>query len=277
MILYGNFWIAVNALAMMLQGQYLLHHPLALDTLILFVFFATLFLYAVHRIVGISKLHEFFDVDRYAVIARYKHHIQVYAICGLIGMAYLFWFLKWSTQLALIIPGVLSLGYVLPLLKGNRKRLRDINHLKIFLIAIVWAWITVLLPALEYGINRPVFLLLMGLERALFIFAITLPFDIRDLKVDQHSAVKTLPSTIGAKRSRQLGLALLLLMGALVLFNFILGNYTVGNLAALWVSIGSTAFLLHYAHEDRHDYYYSGLLDGTMLIQAGLIALFSFL
>ncbi len=271
LLLYGNFWIALCALAMIVQTQRLFGQLPQLDVLALFVFFATLFIYAVHRIVGISKLHEFYDVDRYAVIARYKHHIRVYAVLGLLGMAYLFWSLSFSTQMALVIPGLLSLGYVVPFLKGSRRRLRDINHIKIFLIAIVWAWITVLLPALEYSVSDPLPLLLMSLERALFIFAITLPFDIRDLKVDAHSAVKTLPSTIGLKRSRQLGYAVLLLMWALVMANFMLSFYSLPTLIALSLSILSTTLLVHYSNEKRHDYYYSGLMDGTMIVQFILV------
>ena len=60
LIFYGNFWIAICALAMVLQTQYLLDNgplPTALSGLL---FFATLFLYALHRIVGIERLKDFF-------------------------------------------------------------------------------------------------------------------------------------------------------------------------------------------------------------------------
>jgi len=267
LILYGNFWIAACALAMMMQSERILTHTISLNSLNCFVFFSTLFLYAVHRIVGIAKLSEYFDVDRYAVIAHYKSHIQFYAGIGLVGIVIYFWLLSTAVQWSLIIPGILSLAYVIPFLRGKRRRIRDFNHIKIFLIAIVWAWISVLLPALEYGLEISTPILLMTLERALFIFAITLPFDIRDLKVDAHSAVKTIPASIGVKASKVVGLLSLLAMAGLVILNFQLGFYNDAMLYGLLLSILTTAVFIGISTPERHDYFYSGLIDGTMIIQ----------
>jgi len=63
LILYSNYWIALCAVAMLWQTLLLLGEPIKIDYLTGVVFFATLFLYAAHRIVGISRLEEFFDVD----------------------------------------------------------------------------------------------------------------------------------------------------------------------------------------------------------------------
>ena len=265
--LYGNFWIAACALAMMLQTERILIHSFSFNPLNCFVFFSTLFLYAVHRIVGIAKLSEYFDIDRYAVIAHYKKHIQLYAGIGFLGIIIYFWFLSRAVQWSLVIPGILSLAYVIPFLSGKRRRIRDFNHIKIFLIAIVWAWISVLLPALEYGIEISTPILLVTLERVLFIFAITLPFDIRDLKVDAHSSVKTIPATIGVKASKRLGLLSLVIMAGLVIFNFQIGFYSSAILYGLLFSILSTAVLIVLSTPERHDYFYSGLIDGTMIFQ----------
>ena len=177
---------------MLWQSRLLLGQKIALDYLTGFIFFATLFLYAAHRIVGISRLKDFCDVDRYHIIASFKSHIFLYASLAAISGVYCFLQLPVPIQLALIIPGVFSLAYVIPFL-GNQKRLRDINYIKIYLIAIVWAFVTVTLPALEKQMATTPAVILMTLERAVFIFLITIPFDIRDLKVDDFSDVKTLP------------------------------------------------------------------------------------
>lgn len=267
LILYGNFWIAICAMAMIFQSQRIFNQPLAFDSLSLFVFASTLFLYAIHRIVGISKLHEFFDIDRYKVIAQYKTHIQIYAFLGLLITAYLFFQLSNPVKFSLIIPGIFSLAYVIPFLNGRKRRIRDINFVKIFLIAIVWAWITVWLPALEYGINDQGFLLRMGIERALFIFAITLPFDIRDLKVDQHSDVKTIPSIIGIRNTKLMSIISLAIALGLVFYNFQTYHYNYPVSLGLVISMISTAILILFSSPKRHDYFYSGLMDGTMLFQ----------
>jgi len=272
LLLYGNYWIAACALGMILQTQIFLGFPIQYSTLSAFVFAATFFLYAAHRIVGISRLSEFFDVDRYQVIARFKSHIFVYALVAGLASIYLFFQLSWAIQMALFIPGILSLGYVIPFL-GNRKRLRDLDHIKIYLIAVVWAWVTVGLPAITEEKTWTLPFLLMALERAIFIFAITLPFDIRDLVVDKHSGVQTIPSVIGLKQTKRLGLFAVLAFCLLVVANFWLGVYLFSDLVALLISGLSTLYIIWISDQEKHDYFYSGLVDGTMLIQFGLVVL----
>lgn len=269
LIFYGNFWIALCATSMALQSQYLWQAQLQLTPLINLIFCATLFVYALHRIVGISRLKEFLEVERYAVIYRYRKHIRSYALLGGLGALFFFFHLPRAIQLELLIPGIISLGYVWPILTGKR-RLRDINHLKIFLIALVFAWVTVRLPALESG-QGSIDLSQIGLlvERALFIFSITLPFDIRDLAVDKHSAVKTIPSIIGLKRSKQLAYFCLLLAFLIALANA--DFYKFHGLCALAISYLSTAYFVSYSDSDQHDYFFTGLIDGTMIIQFLLV------
>ena len=138
LILYGNFWIALGSLSLLWQTTLIYQQEIYLDSLTGFVFAGTLFLYALHRIVGISKSHAYFQLERYMVITQYKSHIQIYAAVGALISVGCFFLLNRSIQWSIIVPGLLSLGYVLPIL-GNKKRLRDLNAIKIFLVAFVWA------------------------------------------------------------------------------------------------------------------------------------------
>ena len=269
LIFYGNFWIAACALAMGLQSQYLFQGNIEATPLMGLLFCATLLVYALHRIVGISRLKDFLEEERYAVIYRFRKHIRIYAILGGLGAAFFFLQLPRQIQLELMLPGIISLAYVWPVLTGQR-RLRDINHIKIFLIAIVFAWVTVRLPAIEAGYSAINFsMLLLILERSLFIFAITLPFDIRDLVVDQHSKVKTIPSIIGIQNSQILAYCALLIAFALIAYNS--DFYTFWQSMALGISYLSTAFFIRLSSTQKHDYFYTGLMDGTMIIQFLLV------
>ena len=58
LIFYSNLWIALCASAMCWQTQFILTGKTELNWLLGLIFFATLFLYALHRIIGISKVHE---------------------------------------------------------------------------------------------------------------------------------------------------------------------------------------------------------------------------
>jgi len=56
LLLFGNFWIALCAVAMTWQTELLLFGAIEWTYLTSFVFFSTLFLYAIHRIVGLVKV-----------------------------------------------------------------------------------------------------------------------------------------------------------------------------------------------------------------------------
>jgi len=270
LIFYSNLWIAMCATAMCSQTQFILTGKLALNWLMGLVFFATLLVYALHRIIGISKVSEFRENERYAVIKKFKHHISFYALVAGFGCAICFWNVSYSIKLSLIIPGIISLGYVIPFLKG-RKRLRDFNHIKIFLIAIVWSWVTVFLPALEIGQATNLPIGLMTLERALFIFSITLPFDIRDLKVDSHSEVQTIPAALGIEKTKTLGTISLTAASLTALINWFSFDYNLNILLGVSFSFLSTWLFIRQSDKIKHDYFFTGLIDGTMILQFLLI------
>lgn len=270
LLLYGNFWIALCATAMALQTQYILTGQLSVEPVLLLIFFATLFLYGLHRIIGLQRVQRFTDRGRYLIIQLYRRHIWMYAGVGGLLAVGVFFCLRWQTQALLVLPAILSLGYVLPIF-GKQRRLRDFHFIKIFLIALVWSGVTVVLPGLElfYWKSTPLFILL--LERCCFILAITLPFDIRDLQVDAHTHVRTLPAVLGIRGSQWLGLLALLLMLGLGAFNWWLSVYS----TAMWLALALSALLagcgLWLAPKVQNDYFFTGLVDGLMVIQCLLI------
>lgn len=272
LILYSNLWIAIAALAMALQTQLFLFGRLQYSPYFPFLFCGTLFLYAIHRIVGLQKSEPFQEKGRYWVIATFKSHIRFYAgLSALVG-AYFFFQLDLSFQLSLFAPALLSLAYVIPLFAG-KKRLRDFHFIKIFLIALVWTWLTVIMPAIYYSLEFQLCTLLMVLERTCFVFAITIPFDIRDLEIDRFNKVKTLPYRLGIKKSKAIALVSL----AMALFFAWLNYYTLGISLLQWLAYGLSclvaAWLVLKSSTSQHDYFYTGLMDGTMILQAGLVFL----
>jgi 4-hydroxybenzoate polyprenyltransferase len=271
LLLYSNFWIALAAVGMAAQSQLLLSGRGEPTALLGFIFFATLFLYAVHRIIGLRKSKPFTDSGRYAVIARFRNHIVFYA--GMAGLCAGLFLLQMPLTLiaGLIAPCLLALLYVLPVWKGYR--LRDLHYVKIFLIAITWSWITVFLVALELGMTWSTPMYVMLLERVFFVFAITIPFDIRDLEIDAFNKVKTLPAALGVRSSQRLAglsLGLMLLLAAL---NYYWDVYALNDLVALVISACLSGLLIFLSDRTRHDYFFSGLVDGMMVLQFLLVAL----
>ena len=272
LLFYGNFWIAACAMAMSLQTQYILTGKFSWHPFQFFVFFATLFLYAIHRIVGLKKVSPFKEQGRYKVISRFKDHILVYALLSVLLAGWFYWQLSFKFSWMFFIPCLISLAYVLPVL-GKKRRLRDFGFLKIFLIAITWAWVTVILSAREVYFHHYIPAILMFLERTFFIFAITLPFDIRDLEIDKHTQLKTLPSQLGNHKTKILGGISLFLMIGCSFINYSINAYQLSDLLALIISALLSMGLIYYSDKVKHDYYFTGLIDGMMLVQLLLILL----
>lgn len=277
-LLYSNIFIAFCAVALSVQTLFLLQQDWKTSPALLgLVFFSTWFIYALHRLVSFQKLNASLDIPRFQIIGNYQQHIQGYALVAAVLAGACFFFLEGATQLALILPALLSLGYVLPFIGKQQLRLRDLHFVKIFLIAIVWAYVTVLLPILETATFSS--LSTVGglfLERALFIFIITLPFDLRDWKLDEHHAVKTIPTLLGPQNTIYLGLFLLIIWNLFTTFLYswpsTLGFYatSLGTAILLWHTLDwkSKSSDLQIV---EHDYYYTGLIDGTMILQAVLV------
>lgn len=275
-IFYGNFWIALCAFVLILQTEYLLTQKLLLTDYSLFVFFSTSFLYGIHRILGLKKLSGFLHKGRFVAINYRRTHILIIAIGAGLAAAWYYWQLDMTTKLGLLVPGLISLGYVFPIL-GPYGRLRDLNYVKIFLIALIWSAVTTTLPFIELGGTHYTFAILLFLERALFVFAITIPFDIRDYSIDAETKVKTLPISLGIRKSIMLAAFFLALMASLVFLEGFLGFYHSGTMTGLSISIILTYFLIRKSPGVSHDYFFTGLMDGTMILQAVITIFFTWL
>jgi len=231
-----------------------------------FVFCSTVLIYSIHRIVGINKLSGLSREGRFQVIAQYQDHIKAYIAVSLISLTYLATRLSLETIITLIPVGIISLLYTLPILSKN-KRLRDFHYIKILLICIVWAYIATL-PLYMSGVtfNR---LWLYFLEKFIFILAITLPFDIRDLEIDGYSQLMTIPKSIGVKQTYGLCIALLAVgFGIQVWVHWAELHLTLPYLIIYLLTFG--AILLSRGKDS--DYYYSGVLDGTLVVR-GIVLL----
>jgi 4-hydroxybenzoate polyprenyltransferase len=148
--------------------------------------------------------------------------------------------------------------------------------LKLFIIGAVWAGSTVLLPILEIEGNGLLNIsnketILLFFTRFLFIVAITIPFDIRDLFQDQSNALRTIPVIFGEKKS--LFLCQLFLATSLILL-FVYTEKLDTNFWAIALSIFISGWLILKSRWEKNEYYYFFLLDGTMILQLIILQFF---
>ena len=270
--LYSNLWIALAATMMVLQTQFILTKDWVHGPILGFVFSSTLILYAIHRLIGLSRASSFKDQGRYAVIFQYRKHIFVYALLFLVSGMYFFSLLQTQTQIYCIIAGLVAMGYVIPVFSQGR-RLRDLNYLKIFLIALTWPFVTVFLTAMEIDHAHDAIVGLLFVEKLFFIYGITIPFDIRDAAIDQSQQIKTIPSTFGYRFAQST--AFLAFIGSAVVstINLGLGGYYFWQWLAILISLIISYLLVKIATPKTHDYFFTGFMDGTMILQSILVIL----
>jgi len=272
-LVYSNLLIAASAALITHETYYLLGVEPRWSPLLTVVCFATLLVYNLDRLVDAVEEDASGRTERHRWIDRHRTVLWGSTAVATVGTAASVLFVRAAVLWGLVPLGALALGYTLPILWGESGpyRLKDVAGLKIFLIAAVWAGATALLPALQIGasITDSVVVLTVA-ERGLFIFALTLPFDIRDMERDRASEIRTIPLMIGAQRTRTLALVCTAGFALLAVAH---RGLTVDSAALpCAVSAGVTFTLLWAESSDRPELYYVGALDGMIALQWALVA-----
>lgn len=178
-----------------------------------------------------------------------------------ISIRILFWALPFS---------LLTLLYAIPFLGKLPKNLRNIPSIKIVIIALVWAGVTVLLPVFNADIAINSKVVLTFLQRFLFVIVLTLPFDIRDFRFDKRQ-LQTIPQLIGVKRTKKFGFILLLI--TLVIEFFITPNTNFKTVFLLVFVL--LLVLLQRASIKQKKYYASFWVEAIPIFWAVLLLMFT--
>ena len=178
-------------------------------------------------------------------------------ICGIISVILIlknhneYRLLKWAI---IVVLGLLYNSFFL------EKFIRKIPLLKIFYVGLTWALINSWLILPEF--NWPIFLISW-----LFISALVLPFDIRDMKSDD---VVTFPILIGVQKTKFLAYILIFISGLLSVFYLDLefGIY-------FFLTVIITFILIYFSENSNQESYFSFWVEscsGLPLSPASLIA-----
>ncbi len=173
-----------------------------------FIFFGTVTGYNFVKYAKIAGLHHRSLTDS-------LRSIQVFSLVCFSGLLVCCFFLSFQTLLVTALFGLFTFFYAVPFLR--KKNLRTFSGIKILIVAIVWAGVTVLAPMVEVNMSLTTDGWLAFLQRFLIVFVLTLPFEIRDLQYDV-AHLKTIPQQIGIQKTKILGIGFLMI--ALVLEGF---------------------------------------------------------
>ena len=154
---------------------------------------------------------------------------------------------------------MLVLLYCLPL-PGFRWNFRGFKGLKIHLVALSWVLTTVFLPLSIYGLGMAEFSLAYAFQRYIFVIVATLPFEIRDMKLDDPN-LSTWPQILGIKKTRWLGGLLLFLFVSLELHHSISSNFFL----VLCIAILLMGFVLK-SEAEQSKYFSSFWVEGIPIL-----------
>jgi 4-hydroxybenzoate polyprenyltransferase len=278
-LINSNIYISLAAVAFTVQTQIQLGMKPQLHPYLFIIFFATLFEYNLHRFITIITNKEALNSDKHKWVKKNLNlfYFLVFAsIAGLICVAFL---AKKEVLFALAPIALITVFYSIPIFgnKLNIFRLRDIPYIKIFLISFVWSASTIFLPIIQSSLSfAKSHIIIMLAERFLFVFAITIPFDIRDLEADKQAGIKTIPLIFDKSKSLALSNILLLIFFLISFFHYqVQGSWFI--IYALGLSALITFMFLKMKTFRNLTYYYYGILDGTILLQGLLVLVFYYI
>jgi 4-hydroxybenzoate polyprenyltransferase len=125
---------------------------------------------------------------------------------------FLLFFISWQNSLIFAHLLVIVVLYESPVLKRNN--MRRIPYIKPFIISYVWAVIGIVFFAPHFDL----FALLLFIDAFIFIFSLTLLFDLRDIQCDKNNQLQTIAGVLGSKQLKILSTALFLIHLAIEYF-----------------------------------------------------------
>ncbi|WP_461589375.1 UbiA prenyltransferase family protein [Winogradskyella sp.] len=198
---------------------------------------------------GVAKFH-------HRSLAGWLKTIQIFSFFAFLALCYFVLGLSHSTLICIAVLAVITFLYAIPILpmryfRDKKKNLRQISGLKVYVIAFVWTFTTVILPLLANNIEIDTDVIVSSLQRYILVIVLMLPFEIRDLNFDSLK-LGTIPQRIGIKNTKIIGVVLLLVF---FLLEFFKDDLTTSALLSSLGIIVLTLLFLVFSHRNQSKYY----------------------
>ena len=247
-IIFSNIWISLCGVGLAISSFFLCNLELNFFFLGL-VFFATLFGYNLQNL-SKKTIHKERSKQIIWIQSNLINIKTLTTISFFFVIIFSFFLLNINSVLCSTPFFFFVLFYRYPILK--KYNFRKIKGLKILFIAVCWSWTCCILPQLVFSssVNWVVALVVL-----MYVFIITIPFDIRDTRFDQ--GIQTIPQMIGIQNSYILIMFMTSILFFISLFN---ANYKFA------IFLIFTALALMPSKKKNSEFYYLFLLDGLLLV-----------
>ncbi|MEW4925084.1 hypothetical protein [Algibacter sp. 2305UL17-15] len=234
------------------------------ETVLYFVFYATITGYNFVKYFGIAKFH-------HGQLANWLKLIQILSFFCFLLMCYYGCHLETRTLIWILGFAVLTFLYAIPLMPKKRNSLRNIGGLKVYIIALVWTGVSVFIPILNESYTISTDVVLLGIQRFAYVLVLMLPFEIRDLKFDTKE-LATIPQTVGVKGTKILGV---LLITFFLVLEFFKDETSVSKITILLVVSVITIGFVVFSKIEQGKYYSSFWVEGLPILWLLLVLMFS--
>ncbi|MGY0391783.1 hypothetical protein ACW5R3_04355 [Bizionia sp. KMM 8389] len=196
-----------------LSWMTLIEYDIPFDAPVLFfIFFASITGYNFVKFFGLAKFH-------HRRLSIWLKRIQVVSLVSFLLMGYFAYELQAKTLMLLAGFGLVTFLYAIPFLPkkmfvDQQQNLRNISGVKVYVIALVWAGVTVFIPLLNNNHLLEVTVIWAFIQRFILVLALMLPFEIRDMQFDSIK-LGTIPQKIGVVNTKIMGVVLAVLFLAL--------------------------------------------------------------
>jgi hypothetical protein len=230
------------------------------ESVLYFNFFGTITGYNFVKYFGLAKFH-------HRSLANWLKVIQLFSLICFAALCYYAIQLETKTWAFILVLGTITFFYAVPFLPrkvfvDSNQNLREISGLKIYVIALVWSAVTVLLPIVDNDLTITADVLITVLQRFVLVLVLMIPFEIRDLRYDSLK-LSTIPQRIGLKNTKLIGVILLMVF----FLSEFMKDETNQTLAILMgVVMFITLLFIIFSKENQGKYYSAFWVEGLPVL-----------
>ena len=265
-ILYSNLFIGLCAVALAFTNLLTVEGNFEWDNTTWFVFSATVFTYSYLKF-STPQSGNSANSHRNWAAGNVQLSRNIMLLSVIATICFFFW-LDTDNKITVLILGTFTAlyGFVdIPFIKPKLK-LRDFGLLKTLFVAIVWSVTTVLIP-LDGVTVEPAMMFFLLIRRFLFVLALTMVFEIKDIKDDEAHGLTTIPILAGVSNTKLF--AQLILLGLMIInvVQYFFYDITLANMLAVNLSLLVSVFCIQPLSVETGAVWYFVVVDGMMILQ----------
>jgi 4-hydroxybenzoate polyprenyltransferase len=265
--LYSNIFIAVCAVLMANQTYSFLLHVSPNLNFLFFVFFSTICSYSFH---WYFTAHSLIPSSRIEWLKLNRNLHIVFFFTGLFGAGIFFFYLLpyWHW---LLFSAIITFLYSAPKIPDKYFRLlRKVAIGKTIFLALVWMYVTTILPIFISPQHWQSHFILFITSRFFLIYAICILFDYRDREDDKAAGIRSMITNLNERAIFYLFVFSLIIFAVTTIWMLQYGYRTIDIIILILPGI-ITGFLYNYAIRNFSDTFYYFILDGLMALSAMLM------